>query len=128
MIEVVAVLFVVGLAAVVAIPEQDRDKPEVRQKALISALEQVRTAIDRYWGDNDARYPGQEEIQALQVEAKPFHQRSGLSNYLECVPDNPFTNENRVGSPDTPFGESDWTYDASTGTFKANDSDEHRKL
>lgn len=128
MIDVIAILFVVGLAAMVAIPEQDQGKPELRQKALISALEQVRTAIDHYWGDHNASYPSHEDILTLQSSIKPSKTKIGLSNYLNRLPDNPFTNENSVGSPDTPPGESDWIYDASTGTFKANDSAEHRKL
>ncbi len=127
-IEVLAILFVVGLAAVVAIPEQDIEESKLQQKALISALEQVRTAIDRYWGEHGAAYPSYDELSALEVTTKVARGEGSLGNYLNRLPDNPYCENNVVGDSDTPIGETAWIYDASTGTFKANDSVDHRKL
>ena len=61
-VEVLALIFVVGLVVAVALPDFDCDKPEVRLRALITSLETVRTALGRYWGDHGAVYPAPEEI------------------------------------------------------------------
>jgi type II secretory pathway pseudopilin PulG len=128
-IEVLAVLFVAGLVAAVAIPDYDRDHPDNQHKAIILALEQVRTAIDRYWADNDAVYPQTEDLTDLQSPPKKsFAAKPRLGGYLKRIPDNPFTASNTVGSIDAPIGSTDWVYDPNTGIFKANDNEMHRAL
>ncbi|MEE9294732.1 MAG: hypothetical protein V3W34_07210 [Phycisphaerae bacterium] len=127
-VELIALLFIAGLVAVVAIPDQRPTKPESQHRALISALERVRTALDRYWGDHNARYPTIEEMQTLPEAAKASRARIELAAYLGGVPDNPFTGGSAVAPLDAPVGWSDWVYEPQTGVFKANDSIVHRAL
>ncbi len=127
-VELLALLFVVGLVAVVAIPDHGPTKPESQHRALISALERVRTAIDKYWGDHDAHYPTIEEIQTLAEAASASRTRIELAAYLDGMPDNPFTGGASVAPLDAPVGQSDWVYEPQTGVFKANDSTDHRAL
>ena len=129
LVDVVAVLFVMGLLAAVAIPDRESLKPEAEQRTkLINRLERVRTAVDRYWGDHDAAYPALEDIQAMSEPNPRRTTRSGLSAHLDRIPDNPFTDQNRVAPMDAPVGTSDWVYDDDSGIFKANHSAEHRSL
>ncbi len=128
-VEVLAVLFIAGLLAVVAIPDFDRTEPDTQHKALITALEQVRTALDRYWGDHNATYPALEQLQsAVERPSTSFKPRSSLAAYLQRIPDNPFSSGNRVEPIETPVGACDWVYDASSGVFKANDGEQNRAL
>lgn len=127
-VEVLALIFIVGLAVAVAVPDSDRDQPAMRLRALITSLETVRTALDRYWGDHGATYPTPEEINGLRNPPHAFRFRSGLAAYLDRIPDNPFTKGNSVGLITTPAGSSDWIYDPRAGVFKANDSEENRAL
>ncbi len=122
--------FVVGLLAVVAIPDREIGTPQDSQqrKILIDRLERLRTALGRYWGDHDAAYPTLEELQGLSEPAAKHKVRAGFTAYLDRVPDNPFTEDNRIAPMDAPVGDSDWVYDHPTGVFKANDSVEHRSL
>ncbi len=127
-VEVLAVLFVVGILAVVAIPDQERHAPGTKYKALISSLERVRTAVDRYWGDHDAAYPSMEGMRSLVRPPGAPKTRSVLADYLNRLPDNPFTGDNRIAPTDAPVGSSDWVYDPDNGVFKANNSAEHRAM
>ena len=127
-VEVLAVLFVFGLVAAVAIPDFDRQKPEVQLNAMIKSLETVRTALDRYWGDHGAAYPTAEDLNGLGNPTRLFRDHTPLSAYLNGVPEKPFTHGNRVGPITDPVGSSDWVYDPATGVFKANDGQEHRAL
>lgn len=127
-VEVLALLFIAGLVAAVAIPDFDCEKPEVRLNGVITSLETVRTAIDRYWGDHDAVYPTLENFNELRNPARSFRFRIGLAAYLDKIPENPFTHGNRVGVITDPVGSSDWIYNSATGVFKANDREEHRAL
>ncbi len=128
-VEVLAVLFVVGLFAVVAIPDNQRQSPQQQQQqTLITAMERVRTALDQYWGDHDARFPTLQEVQDLATGSRAPKLRSQIGAYLGSVPANPFSNGNVVAPAGTPLGQSDWVYDETTGVFKANDNVEHRAL
>jgi len=127
-IEVFAILFVAGLVAAVAIPDFDSEQPEVQLKAVITSLETVRTALDRYWGDHAATYPTVDAMNKLDATTGAFRMRAGLAAYLNAIPDNPFTKSNRVGLLTDPVKSSDWIYDPITGVFKANDSESHRAL
>lgn len=127
-VEVLAVLFVVGILAVVAIPDNERQRPGTQQRALIASLERVRTALDRYWGDHDATYPSLDDLRSLVRPPGAPKTRSALGAYLNRLPDNPFTSGNRVAPDEDPVGSSDWIYNPEDGVFKANDNIEHRAL
>ena len=127
LVEVLSVLFMLGVFAVVAIPDFKDDPPDPRPRALMAALDEVRTALGRYRDDHDGVCPGLETLQVLDGSSRSVGSRP-LVGYLDRVPDNPFTNGNHVGSTDEEAGASDWVYDSVTGAFKANDSAEHRAL
>lgn len=127
-IEVIAFFFVVGLVAVVAIPDHKEPSPDPQYRSLIAALERVRTGIDRYWGDHEASFPSMEAMGMLAMPPAGPRTRTGMHRYLDRVPVNPYSGGNRVAGFDTPVGQSDWVYDPVIGSFKANDSAENRAL
>lgn len=128
LVEVVALLFVAGLIAAVAIPDYDAQRPEARQRAIIASLKTVRSAIDRYWSDHGATYPTLEALRTLERPERDSGVLENMYNYLRRIPDNPFTEGNRVGHFSSPVGVSDWVYDPTTGVFQANDTEAHRAL
>jgi len=124
LVEVLSVLFVLGVFAVVAIPDLG-DKPlDPRPATLVAALDDVRSVLNRY-RDDHGTYP---DLATLKLSERPSHAVNGpaLSAYLERIPDNPFTNGNAVSPADALPGTSDWVYDPIGGVFKANDSAAHR--
>lgn len=125
LVEVLSVLFMLGVFAVVAIPDFKEDPLDPRPKVLMAALDEVRTALDRYRDDHDGAYPSLEALQVLEGSSSSVGSRA-LVGYLERILDNPFTNGNHVGSTNEETGATDWVYDSVTGVFKANDSAEHR--
>ncbi len=128
LVEVIAVLFVAGLFAVVAIPDHDMQKPETTHRALLKSLERTRTAVDRYWSDHDAAYPTFEQLAELSQAPVRVKSRGDLAAYLDRVPENPFSKSNDIAPADAPVGTSAWVYDAENGVFKANDCAENRAL
>ena len=116
-----------GVFAVVAIPDFKNDTLDPRPGALLEALDEVRIALDRYQNDQDGVYPSLETLQVLEDSLPPAGTRP-LVGDLDRIPDNPFTNGNHVGSTDEEAGASDWVYDSATGVFKANDGAAHRTL
>ena len=128
LVEVLAVLFVAGLLAAVAIPDFDGARPNVRFKTMITSLETVRSAVSKYWADHDAVYPGLAEMNALTTSGRIKKTKTGMAAYLPRIPINPFTGLDVVGPADSDVGTTDWIYDPNTGVFKANHSAEHRAL
>ncbi|NOT00125.1 MAG: hypothetical protein HOP29_05815 [Phycisphaerales bacterium] len=128
LVEVIALFFIAGLIAAVAIPDYDVKRPEIQQKALIASLKTVRSAIDRYWADHGASYPSLEALESLDGAEPTVGPPSDMEVYLRHMPANPFTRGNRVGLPSAPVGTTDWVYDPATGVFKPNDAEERRAL
>lgn len=127
LVEVLSILFMLGVFAVVAIPDFEGDPSDPRPRALMTALDDVRAALDRYRDDHGGNYPGLETLQVLE-SSEAADGVGPLVGYLDGIPDNPFTNGKRIGSTDEEAGASDWVYDSTTGVFKANDCLEHRAL
>ena len=78
LIELIIVVAIIGILAVIAIPQFKTAPQKAREAVLKSDLHTLREAIDQYFADK-ARYP--ESLEAL-VEA----------GYLREVPKDPFTN------------------------------------
>jgi len=127
-VEVLSVLFVLGLVIAIVVPDGHGRVATVPHRATITRLETVRSALFRYWADHGATYPALHDLDALRDEPRTGRSRSGLGAYLERIPDNPNTEGNRIGSITDPLGASDWVYDADSGVFKANDSEATRAL
>ncbi len=136
-VEFVAVLFMLGVVAVVAIPDSEGKKAsDADLSCVVQSLSDVRSAINRYWTDHDAEFPTLEQMSALSAapESAAWGRSPVMGDYLERMPDNPFTGGNRVGPMDAKPGDLvesnayDWVYDPVTGVFKANDTIEHRQL
>jgi len=125
--EVLSVIFVLGLIVAVVLPDRYDDPPSA-ERLIISRLETVRTALDRYWGDHAETFPTQEELDLLRGPTRSLRGHTGLASYLDGIPENPFTRGNRIGLITDPVGSSDWVYDPAQGVFKANDSEETRAL
>lgn len=127
LVEVLSVFFMLGVFAVVAIPDFKDGPSDPRLHTLVGALDEVRAALDRYRDDHDGAFPDLETLQALE-DASPSDGTRRLIDYIDRIPDNPFTNKNHVGSTDEEPAASDWVYDSETGAFNANDRIEHRAL
>jgi hypothetical protein len=131
-VECLAILFVVGVVAAVAIPDADSATPDKNLRSAVESLRDVRGAIGRYWADHNATFPTLDQLREI---AKPqpgtilsHRARPLMSAYLEKIPPNPFTGGTTIGSVDADIGDSDWIYDPGSGVFKANDAREHREL
>lgn len=128
LIEVVALLFVAGVVAAVAIPETRTATPEHQTRALIDALEDVRTAVEQYRRDHGADFPTLQMLDELTESARTLRSRQGFAAYLDRLPVNPFTNGKQIAPTNAPIGTADWVYDPESGIFKANDTAQHRDL
>ena len=127
LVEVLSVFFMLGVFAVVAIPDLKDGPSDPRPQTLTGVLDEVRIALERYRDDHDGAYPSLETLQALDG-SPPSDETRAMIGYIDRIPDNPFTNKNYVGSTDEEPGASDWVYDSETGVFKANDSVGNRAL
>lgn len=124
LVEVLSVLFMLGVFAVVAIPDFRDNPPDPRLRALMEILDEVRPALDHYRNDHDGKYPGLDTLRVLEGSS-PSDGSRPLVGYFDRIPDNPFTGGNHIGSTEEETGASDWVYDPDTGVFKANDSTDH---
>lgn len=78
--EMLAVMVVIGVLAMIAIPSYKRSQIKARESVLAEDLYQMRNALDAYYADN-AAYP--DSLEQLVT-----------SKYLRGIPRDPFTKSN----------------------------------
>ncbi|HOA73129.1 MAG TPA: type II secretion system protein [Phycisphaerae bacterium] len=126
LIEVLIVVIVLALLAAIITPQFSRAEQDTRLEVLKTHLLDVRAQIRLYRAQHGDRLPEietfveqmtQRTTQDGQTRVNGQHEQT-FGPYLESLPINPYTGENRVS--DGPVGTSDWYYDPVSGLFRAN--------
>jgi len=121
LIELIAVIVVLGILAGVAVPKYFDYAANARESATRATLGTVRSAIANFYANSaiagEATFPTIEELRALGTVMQ------------EAIPANPYKNTQQnadvraaTWDPDNlaPSGNEGWNYDANTGRFWAN--------
>ena len=110
LVEILIVVVILGILAAVVIPQFTSASVDAKLSALKSNLQSVRSQIELYKLQHDYVLPT-----VLNFETAMTTSDGTYGPYLQSVPENPFSGDNSVD------GTGDWTYNASTGAFTAND-------
>lgn len=126
-IEVLIVVVILGILAMIVVPQFSEATTDARLNSLQTTLQVVRAQLQVYrmqHGDALPTSPATFEAQ-MTLASKPDGTTAPpgttgfvLGPYLQAIPDNPYTRSNTVGSG--AVGTSDWFYDGSSGQFRAN--------
>ncbi|RKY21481.1 MAG: hypothetical protein DRP62_07940 [Planctomycetota bacterium] len=114
LVEILIVVVILGILAAIVIPQFTDASTEAKEASLKTNLQAIRSQIQLY-KIKEGSLPT--TIQAMVDD-----------EYLERIPDNPFitgTNANVVETPPTKGNGSAWDYNAGTGDFYADDSNDH---
>jgi general secretion pathway protein G len=129
LVEVLIVVIVLGILAAIVVPQFSNAATDSNLTALKTNLQIVRGQLQLYkiqHGDTwptEASFPTQMTGNSDVAGATGTGASYPFGPYLQSIPNNPYTNTNTVGS--TAVGTTAWYYDATTGTFRANDSAPH---
>jgi general secretion pathway protein G len=141
-IELMILVVIVGLLAVVVVPEMTEGSTDVREETLRSHLVRVRSWIRIYKTQHEGCLPSGDHFlaqmtmrtnakgQIIPIGGDPRNYPYGP--YLRSLPDNPYT-DHRISSElevseDAPGGgNAGWHYNPRTGQFSP-DSDGHSDL
>ncbi|MCK4659101.1 MAG: type II secretion system protein [Phycisphaerae bacterium] len=133
LIEVLIVVVILGILAAVVVPQFSDASSDAKLDALQSNLNTIRSQLQLYKMQHNGSWPALATFtNQMTLVSKADGSTAALGTagypygpYLLSIPNNPFTDTNTVtnGADDT----SAWHYNASTGEFRANDSD-HKSL
>ncbi len=128
LIEVLIVVIVLGILAAVVIPQYTDASSDTNLSALQTNLATIRTQLQLYKLQHSDSWPALATFtnqMTLSSKADGTTAAIGTASYpygpyLLSIPNNPFTNTATIsaGAADS----SAWYYDASIGTFRANDT------
>jgi len=128
LVELMIVVVILGILAAIVVPQFSEASSDAQLNALSSNLRVVRGQIELYKLQHNSTYPTNLTNQ-MTAKTNADGTTTGsptLGPYLQRVPNNPFTNNNTIGTG--AVGSSDWYYESTGGTFKANDSTGHNAL
>jgi general secretion pathway protein G len=133
LVEILIVVVILGILASIIVPQWTNAASDARESALKTNLQRVRQQLQLYKNQH-GDWPSVSNFK--QQMTKPTDATGNVGSagqdgypfgpYLQNVPDNPATGGNSVDN--AAVGSSDWYYNETTGTFKANDSSEHRSF
>ena len=103
-------MVILGILAAVVVPQFTSASVDAKLSALKSNLQSVRSQIELYKLQHDYALPT-----VLNFETAMTTSDGTYGPYLQKIPDNPFSSGNSVD------GTGDWTYNATSGAFTAND-------
>jgi len=126
LVEVLIIAMVLGVLAMVVVPQFSSADTDSRITMLQSNLADIRTQIRLYRRQHAGTFPSADRF--VEQMTRPSR-RDGTTGdaatedfpfgpYLLAIPENPCTGGNSVGSG--PMATSDWFYDERTGEFRAN--------
>jgi len=123
LVEILIVVIILGILAAIVIPQFTQASTSARTNSLTSDLQTVRSQIQLYKVQHNDATPTAAGFVAQMTAGTAIDGTAGnaFGPYLQCVPNNPFTNTNTVGQGAR--GTSAWLYDPATGNFTANDTD-----
>lgn len=133
LVELLIVVIILGILAAVVVPQFASSSDEAKEAALVSDLQVLRGAIERYHVQHKDAWPGTISgttnwanfvthlTTQTDADGKPG---TDYGPYLRTgIPRNPFNNldTGTVGTiPATADGSTGWYYDATTGEIRAN--------
>lgn len=125
LVELMIVVVILGILAAIVVPQFTEAGTDAQDNALRSNLRVIRGQIELYKLQHGSTYPDDTKFSAQMTAKTDAAGAAGgnLGPYLQRVPNNPFTNNNVVGTG--AVGTSDWKYDKTTGDFRANDTAAH---
>ncbi len=129
LVEVLIVVIVLGILAAIVVPQFSNATTDANLTALKTNLQIVRGQLQLYKIQHGDLYPTAGTFATQLTGNSDVTGATGtgagypFGPYLQSIPNNPYTNTNTVTS--TAVGTSAWYYDATTGTFKANDTAGH---
>jgi type II secretion system protein G len=131
LIEILVVVILLGILAVIVIPQFTNASNDAQEAALKSNLHRIRKQIELYRAEHHETYPSKQRfLEQMMTKTRPNGTAGGdLGPYLTMIPANPYNNDLRVKCQNNDNGlgdgKSGWHYNAKTGRFSASDSPEH---
>lgn len=132
LIEVLIVVLVIGILAAIVVPQFSEAGTDAKLSTLKTNLQTIRGQIHLYRLQHNDAFPTSTAtfVDQMTKASKPDGSTADMGTsgfdlgpYLQEIPNNPYTGGNSVGTGG--LGTSDWYYNASSGTFRANDTTEN---
>ena len=130
-IEILIVVIILGVLAAIVIPQFTDASAQSKQSAVQTDLQTVRSQIQLYKIQHNDQLPcwGTATFEQCMAGKTDVSGAVGTNYgpYMQKMPVNVFNNLDTVtaGTANPGSGGSGWYYNISTGTFNANDSNEH---
>ncbi len=130
-IEVLVVVIILGVLAAIVIPQFTDASVQSKQSTVQTDLQTVRSQIQLYKIQHNDRFPcwGTATFEQCMTGKTDVSGAVGdkYGPYMQKIPSNVFNNLNTVtaGTAAPGSGGSGWYYNTETGTFNANDANEH---
>ena len=131
LVEVLIVVIILGILAAIVVPQFSNASSNAQLTALTQNLQTIRSQIQLYKAQHSDTWPASATfVNQMTLVSKSDGTTAALGTsgypygpYMQAIPNNPYTSANTIGSGAA--GTSDWYYDATTGTFRANDAAGH---
>lgn len=121
LVELLIVVIILGILAAVVIPQFSDASSDARLSSLQTNLATMRGQIELYRLQHNGNLPAIADFVAqMTTKTNADGSTTGTPKYgpyMQAIPNNPFTNTNTVVAT----GAGAWLFDATTGSFKAND-------
>ncbi len=127
LVELLIVVIILGILAAIVVPQFSQASSDANQNSLTTNLQVMRGQLEMYKIQHNSTYPTLANFTAQMTTKTNVDGTTGgtptLGPYIQKVPNNPFGTGNTISAG--AVGTSDWYYDQTTGTFKANDNASH---
>jgi len=121
-LELVIIAVLLGMVAVIVVPQFIVAGPESKVSSLIDGLETIRAQLDLYRVQHENRLPPADSFESFKTAMTTKVGRYGP--YIRKIPVNPFNNLNTVRFDGEPAGagKAGWRLDTRTGLFQADNN------
>jgi len=126
LVEILIVVVILGILAAIVIPQFTNASESAKVSSLISQLQTIRSQLELFQVQHNGKYPtldGSEPWKVMTTQSDATEATSSTADgngefgpYLQAPAVNPFSGGSSVGSGT----DTDWQYDSSDGTIKAN--------
>ena len=140
LVEILIVVVILGILAAIVIPQFTDASTEAKTSSLCSDLQTVRSQLELYKIQHNDAVPAPEAGGATWNLMTMYTDIDGNTNatktavfkygpYLQKVPTNPFNDDNTIDTTGTAGDDGGgWEFNATTGTFYADDNLAHAAL